>query len=158
MTKQEFPKLAVSLILPQLAGGLGTIFTGAAISTWYVTLVRPSLAPPNWVFGPVWTFLFLLMGIALFLVWRQGIATKGVRSALTLFAIQLILNVLWSAVFFGMKDLGLALIEISALWLAIVATIVAFSRVSRKAALLLVPYLLWVSFAAYLNFQFWILN
>ncbi len=158
MIKKEFPKLALSLLVPQLAGALGTIFTSAAISTWYATLVRPTLAPPNWVFGPVWTFLFVLMGIALFLVWRQGIAVKGVRIALILFAIQLVLNVLWSAVFFGIKDLGLALIEISALWLAIVATIVAFRRVSSKAALLLVPYLLWVSFATYLNFQFWILN
>lgn len=158
LSQKECVLLGVSLILPQLAGALGTIFTREAIPTWYAMLVRPEIAPPNWIFGSVWTSLYLLMGIALFIVWRKGIAAKGVRTALVLFGIQLVLNALWSAIFFGMQNLGLALIELCLLWLAIVATSIAFARVSKKAALLLAPYLLWVSFAAYLNFQFWMLN
>ena len=151
-------KLFVSLLTPQLAGIIGSLFTAQAITGWYATLVRPELAPPNWIFAPVWTSLYLLMGIALYLVWKKGVQTPGVRIALVLFAIQLVLNTLWSIVFFGLQDLTLALVEISILWVAILATMIAFARVSRTAAWLLVPYIAWVSFAAYLTYSFWVLN
>jgi tryptophan-rich sensory protein len=151
-------KLVVSIVATQLAGAVGALTMGNAISEWYVTLVRPELAPPNWVFGPVWTLLYLLMGIALYLVWRKGLVTKGVRLAISLFVFQLVLNTLWSYLFFGLHDPRAAFIEIVLLWSAIVATIIVFARVSRTAAWLLAPYIAWVSFAAYLNYSFWMLN
>jgi len=146
------------ILLSQAAGIIGSLFTTAAIDGWYTTLVRPELAPPNWVFGPVWTTLYVLMGIAAFLVWRHGAGRQAVRIALGIFSFQLILNTLWSIVFFRFESLGGALITIAFLWLAIVATMVSFSKVSKTAVWLLVPYLLWVSFAAYLNLSFWQLN
>ncbi len=155
MQYKDLGKLVVALLIPQAAGLIGSFFTASAIPTWYATLVRPELAPPNWIFAPVWTMLFLLMGIALFLVWRKG---EGVRLALFLFATQLVLNVLWSILFFGFQSPALALLEVGVLWVAILATMGAFWRISRTAALLLVPYLLWVTFAAYLNYQYWLLN
>jgi tryptophan-rich sensory protein len=142
----------------ELVGASGAIFNVTAIPTWYATLTRPSLAPPNWIFGPVWTSLFLLMGIALWLVWDGGVKRREVRIALWLFVWQFALNVLWSALFFGLRNPGAALIEIIVLWGSIVATIMAFRKVSWPAAWLLAPYLLWVSFAAYLNAAFWWLN
>lgn len=155
-------KLIISLALPQLAGGIGSLFTMNAIPTWYRSLVKPELAPPNWVFGPVWTTLFVLMGIALYLVWKKWAILPWSRTqkrlALTVFGAQLVLNTLWSIIFFGLQSPGSALIEIVFLWLAIVATIVMFAKVSKPAAWLLVPYLLWVSFASYLNFTIWSLN
>lgn len=152
MNAREYGKLALCLLLPQAAGAVGALFTTPNIPTWYATLPKPALAPPNWVFGPVWTTLFLLMGIAAYLLWRRGLSRPGARLALSLFLVQLGLNVLWSALFFGMRNPAAAFSEIIVLWLAIAATIAAFYRVSRTAAALLVPYLLWVSFASYLNF------
>lgn len=151
-------KLLISLVAPQLAGLIGSLFTRDAISEWYVELVRPTIAPPSWIFAPVWTTLYLLMGIACYLVWRKGIKECGVMLALGLFAGQLVLNTLWSIIFFGARNPGLAFAEIIVLWCAIVATMVAFYRVSRPAMWLLVPYLAWVSFAGYLNYSFWMLN
>lgn len=153
--KQDLGLLAVALALPQAAGLLGSVFTASAIPTWYTTLVRPEIAPPNWVFAPVWTTLFLLMGIALFLVWRS---TSRKRVAMVLFFVQLALNVLWSVLFFGLHSVSLALVGVGVLWVAIAATAVAFYKISRTAAWLLLPYLLWVSFAAFLNYRFWVLN
>lgn len=123
------------------------------------TLQRPTLAPPGWVFGPVWTTLFALIGVALLLVWRQADSAPGkTRLGFGVFIIHFAFNLGWSAVFFGMQQVGWGLAVIGGLWLLIVATMWAFSRVDRRAPLLLVPYLLWVSFAAYLNYRFWILN
>lgn len=156
MTGKDLGKLVLMLLLPQAAGAVGSLFTAQAIPGWYATLARPELAPPNWVFAPVWTTLFLLMGIAAFLVWRRD--TKGARTALALYGIQLALNVLWSMLFFGLRSPALALAEIGVLLLAILATAAAFYRISRTAALLLVPYVLWVCFAAFLNYRFWALN
>lgn len=158
MTGKDAGRLAIALIVPQAAGALGSVFTASAIPAWYDTLVRPDIAPPNGAFAPVWTLLFLLMGIAWYLVWRKGWSAKGVALASWLFFAQLALNVLWSVLFFGLRNPGLALVEIGILWLAILATAAAFFKVSRTAALLLVPYLLWVAFAAYLNYLFWALN
>lgn len=146
------------IVLSEGAGIIGSIFTTSAIGTWYTTLTRPDLAPPNWIFGPVWTTLFFLMGVAAFLVWRQGWQRSTVRGALGIFFVQLVLNTLWSIIFFNFQALGAALIEIVVLWCAICATIAAFGKVSKPAAWLLVPYIVWVSFAAYLNYMFWVLN
>lgn len=155
-------KLLISLALPQAAGLIGSLFTATAIPTWYATLQRPALSPPNWIFGPVWTTLFVLMGIALYLVWKQWAILPWSRTqkrlAMIVFGAQLALNTLWSIIFFGLRNPGAALIEIVFLWLAIAATIYVFAKVSKPAAWLLVPYLAWVSFASYLNYAIWTLN
>lgn len=151
-------KLIVSIIISQLAGLIGATFTSRAIPTWYATLNKPTFNPPNWLFGPVWTALYLLMGISLFLVWQKGLYYNGVKIALIVFGIQLILNILWSILFFGLKSPLAAFIEIIILWLLILVTILTFYKISRAAAILLLPYILWVSFASILNFSLWRLN
>lgn len=151
--------LALAILAVEIIGASGSIFTAQGLDRWYDTLQRPALAPPNWVFGPVWTILFALIGVALWLVWRQATSSpREVRTGIAVFVVHFVFNVGWSAVFFGMREIGWALVVIGLLWLLIVATMWAFNRVDRRAALLLVPYLLWVSFAAYLNYQFWVLN
>jgi benzodiazapine receptor len=151
-------KLAISIAVSQAAGVIGSIFTARTVSTWYATLSKPAWTPPSWVFGPVWITLYLVMGIAAFLVWRKGLGHEGVRTALVLFLAQLVLNSLWSAAFFGMRSPLAGLVVIIALWLAIVAAIAAFLRVSRRAGLMLIPYISWVSFAAVLNWSVYALN
>ncbi len=151
-------KLILSVAVPLAVGGLSGFATARGVDTWYPTLAKPSFNPPAWVFGPTWTLLYVLMGVALFLVWRQGLDTQGVKLALTVFAVQLVLNALWSIIFFGMQSPAWAFVEIILLWLAIVATLWAFWRVMPAAGWLLVPYLAWVSFAAVLNGSIWILN
>ncbi len=151
-------KLIISLIIPQLAGGLGSYFTIGSVKDWYPLLVKPALNPPAWVFGPVWTTLFALMGIGAFLVWKKGLDRRDVRIALGIFLGQLVLNTLWSIIFFGLHYPGGALVEIIFLWLAILATIIAFAKISKPAAWLLVPYITLVSFAAFLNYSIWQLN
>lgn len=146
------------ILVPQLAGGIGSLFTFSEIPTWYKHLIAPSFAPPNAVFGLVWTLLFLFMGIALFLVQRSRGNTKEKRNAYIVFGLQLVLNVFWSIIFFHFHALGAAFIEIIALWIAILSTIILFKKISPAAAWLLVPYLLWVSFASVLSYSFWMLN
>lgn len=155
---KDWKLLIVSLVLPFAAAAIGSLSTSGAIDTWYRTLERPMLAPPNWVFGPVWTLLYLMMGIAFYLVWRRGTGAPFVKPGILIFLVQLALNTVWSLLFFGAENITAALIDIVFLWLAIVATIYLFFKVSRTAAYLLVPYLLWVSFATYLNYGFWVLN
>ncbi|MFZ5982645.1 MAG: TspO/MBR family protein [Patescibacteria group bacterium] len=149
-------KLIISLLIPQLAGGLGSLFTASSVGEWYQTIEKSPLNPPGWVFGPVWTTLFLLMGYALYLVWTSEGEKR--KQAFGIFAVQIILNVLWSVLFFGMRSPGLALLEIVVLWVAILLNILAFSRVNKISGYLLWPYLLWVSFAIYLNYSIWSLN
>lgn len=151
-------KLIIAIAVSELAGIVGSVFTAPAITSWYAGIVKPALNPPAWVFGPVWTTLFALMGIAAFLVWRRGLERKDVKIALGIFIGQLVLNTLWSIIFFGLQSPGGALIEIVFLWLAVLAAIIAFYKISRPAAWLLVPYILWVSFAMYLNYAIWSLN
>lgn len=142
-----------------LAGAFGSLFTSASVGTWYPTLVKPALNPPSWVFGPVWTVLYVLMGIAAYLVWSNpNVMKEEKRRALKIFALQLVLNAAWSVVFFGLLSPLLALINIVLLWCAILWTIVAFVRIARPAAWLLAPYLAWVTFATYLNAAIWLLN
>ena len=151
-------KLIVSIVVCQIAGGAGSVFTAPSISTWYITLRKPAFTPPNWVFAPVWITLFVLMGVSVFLVWRRGLRGSEPKRALALFAVQLILNVLWSAVFFGLKSPLGGLVAIITLWLAILLTIIYFMKVSRTAGLLLIPYIAWVSVATALNSSILIMN
>jgi tryptophan-rich sensory protein len=153
--------LLVAVLACEVVGASGAVFTAQGLESWYDTLARPDLAPPNWVFGPVWTTLFALMGVAGWLVWRRAtdpaVASRA-RIALGVFAVHFLFNLAWSAVFFGRQSIDGGLLVIAILWVLIAATIRAFDRVDRRAALLLVPYLAWVTFAAYLNYRFWVLN
>ena len=148
--------LGLFFLLCFLAAGLGSLFTMGSLGSWYAGLAKPSWNPPGWVFGPVWSVLYAMMAVAGWMVWRRGRAAS--QLALRWFAVQLVLNVGWSAVFFGLRMPGLAFGELLALWVALAATLVASWRVSRSGAALLVPYFLWVSFAAVLNFAIWRLN
>lgn len=139
------------------AGGLGAVATTPEIDGWYRTVAKPEWNPPDWVFGPVWTTLFVLMGISAWLVWKPA-GFKYAATPLSLFALQLILNVAWSWIFFGLHQIGWAAVEIVILWMAILATTIAFFRRSKSAGWLLVPYLSWVTFASLLNFTIWRLN
>ncbi|MFA6304331.1 MAG: TspO/MBR family protein [Patescibacteria group bacterium] len=158
MKINNYLKLVITVLVSLSAGYLGSFFTTPAIPTWYANLVKPALNPPSWVFAPVWTILFILMGIAAYLVWQKGFKRQEVKYALVIFAGQLILNIVWSGIFFGWQNPGVAFLELIVLWLAILSTIKVFAKVSKTAAWLLVPYILWVSFAGYLNFSIWQLN
>ena len=147
-------KLVISIVLPFLASAIGGLFTASSVSTWYVDLIKPSFNPPSWIFGLVWTILYLLMGISLYLVWTK----KYDKQTFMIFGVQLFLNALWSILFFGMKLPFYAFIEIVFLWFAILMTIIYFYRINKISAYLLIPYLLWVSFAVVLNFAIFILN
>jgi len=149
-------KLIIALATPLLIGFSGSLFTISEIENWYQTLQKPSWNPPNWLFGPVWTALYVLMGISLFLVWRSAASQKS--TAIILFALQLVLNFFWSFIFFKEHQPGFAFAEILVLWLMILLTIFSFGRINKVAAWLLVPYMSWVSFAAVLNFTIWQLN
>jgi len=151
-------KLTASVAACQLAGALGAFFTGPAIPSWYAYLKKPSFTPPNWLFGPAWIALYLLMGIAAYLVWQKGLSQPGVGAALAAFLAQLLLNALWSPFFFGLRSPLAGAVVIVVLWLAIVLTILLFLKISRPAALLLLPYLLWVSYASALNISIYFLN
>ena len=151
-------KLVTSLVVCQCAGIIGSVFTTPAIPTWYAALQKPAFTPPNWLFAPAWITLYLLMGIAAFLVWRVGLGNRRVRTALVIFLVQLALNSLWSVVFFGMQSPLYGVIVIAILWLMILLTILKFSRIAAAAAWLLMPYILWVSFASALNISILILN
>jgi tryptophan-rich sensory protein len=129
-----------------------------SVGTWYADLSKPSFNPPGWAFGVVWPILYVMMGVAAFLIWRKGVNSRQVRISLGLFVAQLALNGIWTPIFFGLHMMGFALAEIILLWLAILATIVAFWRISKPAAYLLIPYILWVSFAIVLNAALWHLN
>lgn len=143
--------LILAILICQGAGLIGSIFTISAIPSWYAGLEKPSFSPPNWLFAPVWFLLYTLMGIAAYLIWDRGVGKKEVKTALTLFAVQLVLNSLWSVIFFGLRLPQYAFLEIVALWVFILLTILSFYKISKTAGLLLLPYILWVSFAAILN-------
>ncbi|HII72446.1 TPA: tryptophan-rich sensory protein [Candidatus Woesearchaeota archaeon] len=155
---KDWMLLAASIIICQAAGFIGSFFTITGDRSWYAGLVRPSIAPPNWVFGPVWITLYFLMGISLFLVLRKGLKKTENKVAVGLFGGQLVLNSLWSILFFGIQSPSMAFIEIIILWLMILASMIAFYKIRKEAMYLLIPYILWVSFAALLNYQFMMLN
>jgi benzodiazapine receptor len=151
-------QLVVSIVLCQSAGLLGSFFTIPAIPTWYSTLNKPAFSPPNWLFGPVWISLYTLIGVSLFMIWNKAEKGSYRRKALVLFFIQLVLNALWSVFFFGLRSPLAGLIEMAFLWSALALTIYYFFKLSQWAGILLLPYLVWVSFAFILNFSLWILN
>ncbi len=137
---------------------MGSFFTTSSVITWYPTLVKPSFNPPSWLFGPVWTILYIMIGVSLYLVWASKAKMKIKRKAYKIFGVQLILNSLWSIVFFGMQQPAGAFLVIALLWISIIYNALVFYRISKPAGYLLVPYFLWVSFASVLNFAIWILN
>jgi len=151
-------KLLVSLTVCLGAAGIGALFTSQSVDGWYVMLQKPIFTPPNWVFGPVWTTLYIMMGVAFYIVWDKHCPGKQKTLAYFLFAVQLLINIGWSAVFFGLHSTNGAMLVIIGLWAAIAATIQQFRKISTIAAWLLLPYLLWVSFAGLLNYAFWHLN
>jgi benzodiazapine receptor len=155
---KSISKLLFSVSVCLLTGFLGSFATTDSVTTWYADLSRPSFTPPDWTFGVVWTILYLMMGISAFLIWNNGIHKRQVNVALGLFVIQLVLNGLWTPIFFGLHMIALALVEIVLLWIAILMTILAFWRISKPATFLLLPYILWVSFAVALNAAPWFLN
>ena len=154
---RQTASLFVALVACYGAAAVGGILTSSSVSTWYQTLHKPAFNPPGWVFGPVWTVLYGMMAVAVWLVWR-GAGGNEARVPVALFAVQLVLNVAWSALFFGLRQPGWAFLEICLLWVAIGASLVSFVRISPLAGWLMAPYLLWVSFAAILNLSVWLLN
>ncbi|MFA4875943.1 MAG: TspO/MBR family protein [Methanoregula sp.] len=150
--------LVVSIGICLLAGLLGSFFTAPGIPVWYAGLIKPALTPPAWVFAPVWTTLYILMGISLFLVLQSDGKKQDVRVCLFLFGLQLVLNVLWSFFFFGLHSALLGLICLIALFILVLGTAIQFFRISRNASLLLIPYLIWLCIAGYLNTAIFILN
>lgn len=149
--------LAISILIAQAAGVFGTLFTTPSIPTWYATLTKPDWNPPSWLFGPVWITLYTLMGVAAYLVWQRR-DKPGARAALFVYGIQLALNAVWSMLFFGLHNTGLALAEILVLLAFILATTTLFWRIDKRAGFLMLPYIAWVSFASILNFTIWQLN
>lgn len=151
-------RVVAGILISLSAGFVGSVFTTPSIATWYAALAKPSFSPPNWLFFPVWTTLYILMGIALGIIWSKGLKKKTVRGGVMLFGIQLGLNALWSVAFFGMHSPIGGLAVIALLWLAILATIIKFWKVSKTAGALMLPYIAWVSIASVLNFSIWLLN
>lgn len=152
-------KLIIALLLPQLAGLGGMLFTDTGESSWYQELEKPSWNPPGWVFGPVWTALYIMMGIAFYLVWKSENVSKQLKSTAMIFwVVQLVLNFFWTIIFFGAQSPPFAFIEIIVLWLTILVTIILFMRVHKTAGWLMVPYIVWVSFATVLTYTIYQLN
>ena len=150
--------LILAVLICQGMGLIGSLFTTPAIPSWYAGLIKPSFNPPNWIFAPAWILLYTLMGIAAFLIWNRRNGKKKIKTALVLFSVQLVLNSLWSIIFFGLHLPQYAFLEILVLWVFILLTLLSFYKISKPAGLLLLPYILWVSFAAILNLSIMILN
>jgi tryptophan-rich sensory protein len=155
---KNLPKLIVSVLGCELVGIMGTPFTIAAIPTWYAALNKPFFAPPSWIFGPAWTILYFLMGVSFYMVWKQGFKKKKIKDAVIFFLIQLTLNFLWSPIFFGLRSPLLGLVVVVTMWIFILLTMIKFYPLSKTATYLLVPYILWVSFATILNAGVLVLN
>ncbi len=151
-------KILLCIVATEILGSLGGIITATSVRDWYAALTKPPGTPPNWLFGPVWTILYAMIGTAFALVWHRGEKGPQQRKAITLFTTQLLLNLAWTPVFFGAHQLGAALVIIISLAATIIATILAFRPIDRLASRLLIPYLIWVSYATYLNAGYWFLN
>jgi benzodiazapine receptor len=150
-------KLSLCILSMLLVGGIGGFATATSITTWYAEINKPSFNPPNYLFGPVWTTLYILMGISIYMI-LQSPKTELRKKAIAIFCIQLFLNFCWSFIFFKFQLLGLAFIEIILMWASILTMIIVFFEINKKAALIQIPYLLWVSFASVLNGSIWFLN
>lgn len=157
MSRSNFIKLVLSLITPLSLGAVAGMFTSQAVPTWYATLNRPSFNPPSWVFGPVWTTLYVVLGISFYLIWKEN-HSRQKNLAIIIFTVQMLLNFAWSFIFFYFNMIGAALIEIILLWTSIVTMIYLFYKIKPLAAYLNIPYLLWVSFATILNAGYYFLN
>lgn len=157
MKRSDITKLIIAILIPLALGAIAGRFTSQAVPEWYSTLNRPSFSPPNWIFGPVWTVLYILIGTSLFLIWKQT-PSKERNNALWIFSIQMFFNFMWSFVFFYFNQIGLALIVIILLWICILFMLISFYKIKPWAAYLNIPYLLWVTFASVLNSAFYILN
>lgn len=155
---KPFLKLIISVAIPVVVGAVSGYFTAGSVNGWFTTINKPSFNPPGWLFAPVWTTLYILMGIACYLIWKSSANVADKRRAITLYTIQLTLNFFWSIIFFGAHQPGWALVDIALLWAMIMLTIFSFGKISSTAAWLLVPYICWVSFATVLNFAIWKLN
>lgn len=156
--KFQFVPFVICLVIPLAIGALGSLLTMESVKTWYTTLNKPSFNPPNEIFAPVWSTLYILMGISSYLVWKERKSFTGYNWAVGLYFSQLILNLMWSFLFFYQHQIGLALVEIIILLIAIISTAVVFYKVNKTAGLLFIPYILWVSFASYLTYSIFILN
>lgn len=155
---QSYPKLAAAILLCVIFGSIGSLVTITGPGSWYSTLQKPFFAPPNWVFAPVWITLFVLMGIAFYLVWESGTEHREVKAAIGIFGVQFLLNIIWSFLFFGLKSPLLGFIDILLLWVMIVVSIWAFYRVRKSAAYFLIPYIAWVTIASALNGAIYFMN
>ena len=156
--KFQFLPFVICLLIPLTIGFAGSLLTTPSVKTWYTTINKPSFNPPNSVFGPVWSSIFVLIGIALYLVWRERKNVSGYGWSILVYFLQLILNLMWSYLFFYQHHIGFALIEIFILLIAIIANAFIFYRINKTAGLLFIPYILWVSFASYLTYSIFILN
>lgn len=156
--KQKFLRFLGSMSICFGAAFIGGLFTASSIADWYQYLAKPSFSPPSWVFGPVWTLLYLLMGISLYLIWEKGLKNRKVKDVFILFIVHIFFNVLWSVLFFGLRTPFLAFADIIVMWITLAAVIVLSSRLNKYSPLLLIPYLFWISFALLLNFSIWKLN
>ncbi|QSB26999.1 TspO/MBR family protein [Flavobacterium sp. CLA17] len=155
----KIAKIAIALVVCLMVGYSASMVTRPSVETWYPTIIKPVFNPPNWIFMPVWTLLYVFMAVAAGLVWDKiKEQNTEVKKALGFFVVQLILNALWSYLFFGLKNPMLALIEIAILWLMIYETYLKFLKINKTAGYLLIPYMAWVSFAAILNASIWWLN
>ena len=155
---QKVLKFIISIIICQSAGIFGSLFTFDSISDWYVTLEKPAFAPPNWIFGPVWITLYFLMGLSLYIVWKDELKSKTRNAFFVVFGIQLILNALWSFLFFGLRSPFLGLLDIVLLDIMVIVTIIYAKSISKLAMILLIPYLIWIVFASYLNYVIFLVN
>ena len=155
MNRSNLTRFVVSIVVCEAAGAIGSVFTISAIPDWYAALQKPWFTPPNWLFAPVWLALYLLMGVSLYLLWERRPQSAA---ALAAFGVQLVLNVAWSAVFFGAHLLFYGFVVIAMLWVAILVAMVLSFRISKRAAAPLVPYILWVTIASALNYYVWVLN
>lgn len=153
----KFIPVIVSIAIAQAAGIIGSVFTASSVRTWFETLAKPAWNPPSWLFGPVWITLYTLMGIAAYLVLQQR-DVPGAKMALWVYGVHLVFNALWSILFFGLKNPGLAFAEIIVLLILIVVTTVLFWKINPAAGALMIPYIAWVSFATFLNYTIWQLN
>jgi len=154
----SYKRLIISLVLPQIAGLVGSFFTTSAIPTWYAMLQKPSFSPPNWIFGPTWIILYILMGISVYLIWQRIEENKKAKGVMWLFWIHLFFNAIWSITFFGLQNPGLAFVNIIIIWLLIIILMIKFWKINKWSTYLLIPYFIWVSFASVLNYFIWYLN
>lgn len=154
----NYSKFILNIIFCQLSGVIGSTFTRSSVLTWYAELDKPTFNPPDWIFAPVWFILYFTMGTSSYLIWNKGIKNKSVKISLIIFLFQLILNALWTYLFFGLRSPLFAFIDITALWIVILLVILNFYKLSKTAGILLIPYFLWVGFAGILNYYILILN